>query len=373
MIAQQGMPKLPKAQDEEEQNPNEGQETSESAETYGTPKTSGTGDFSQSTMKPLDNGGASMPNPYDAGGITGGYQNWHPAGYDPTDPSKSGVNTPLPTGQASGYSLPTNWSTVDPGSYEGIIKGLYQSKGVQARPTSVPYWVGKVPELLARGRQLNPNGDGSDYLNKWLNNAEEFTGSAEATGRAMYGDSFGRGGGSIGGGGMSQWGGGMGSGPVQDAIMRLLQRGENGDVTPQMQAAFDAHQHAGDRATAQARAAMAERMAASGLNSGGAGSGAMDSAIQSQIEQQGLDQAQFESGAMLDEMQQRRQDVVNALQFAQGEEKMQLQAYLSQLDNELQKQQLGQQNQQFYDQFAYNQANNDRNYNLDYMRLMAGM
>jgi hypothetical protein len=105
---------------------------------------------------------------------------------------------------------------------------------------------------------------------------------------------------------------------------------------------------------------LAERAAASGLNNGGAGSGAFDSAIQSQIESQGIDVANYQARLMTQEISARRQDVLNALQFAQGQEKLYLEQYLQMLNSALQKYGMDQQNQQFYDDYAYRLGRDQR-------------
>jgi hypothetical protein len=160
---------------------------------------------------------------------------------------------------------------------------------------------------------------------------------------------------------------------MADAIQRLLGRGESTDYkTPAMAAASGAFRQANDRATRRSRLALAERDAASGLNSGGAGSGSFDSGVQSQIEGAGINQANFDSKQVTDEIAARRQDVVNALQFAQGEEKMRLTQQLAEMDNALQSRGLDLSNQHFYDQMGYNIGKDTQNYNLDYLRLLAG-
>lgn len=167
---------------------------------------------------------------------------------------------------------------------------------------------------------------------------------------------------------------GFGSGPMADAIQRLLSRGESTDYsTPAMKAASGAFRQAQDRATGRSRLALAERSAASGLNSGGAGSGAFDSAIQSQLESAGLNQANFDAKLTTDEITARRQDVVNALQFAQGEEKMRLTQMLAEMDNALQSRSLDLNNQHFYDQMGYQIGRDNQNYNMDYLRMAAGL
>lgn len=148
----------------------------------------------------------------------------------------------------------------------------------------------------------------------------------------------------------------FGSGPVAEAIMRLLGRGEAriDPNDPNIAGPTAAFRGEVERAGRRSRNAMAERAAAEGLNYGGSGSGSFDSAIQSELESEGMRTGQYRAQLQVQEIAARRQDVVNALQFAQGQEKLALEQYLAQLNDQLQRAQMGQQNQQFYDQFSYN-------------------
>ena len=64
-----------------------------------------------------------------------------------------------------------------------------QEKGSQFGDSSLNYWSNpqKWQELVQRGQQLQPGSDGSWYANKFLNNAEEFTGGAHQTAMNMWG------------------------------------------------------------------------------------------------------------------------------------------------------------------------------------------
>jgi hypothetical protein len=164
-----------------------------------------------------------------------------------------------------------------------------------------------------------------------------------------------------GGGGTGQNGGGFGSGgnappmdqATHDAILRLLARGEKPvtgeDVASQYQPAAAAL----DRSAQLERAASAQRGAVTGTNIGGGG-GALEGDIASIRENTGSQQGQLMAKLLGDELQARRSDVVNAIGFAQGEEKTALQRQLGLIDAQLRQTQLDQQNRQFYDNMGYN-------------------
>ncbi len=163
----------------------------------------------------------------------------------------------------------------------------------------------------------------------------------------------------------------FGGGAIDDAIMRLLGRGEAGlGNTPGIDQATAAYRAQVERNGRRTRNAMAERYAAEGLNPGGAGSGAFDSAIQSQQESEGIAVANKQAEMNMQELMAQRQDVIAAITLAQGQERIALTQYLAQLNNEIQRMGLNQQNSQFYDDFSYrmgrDQIGDDR-WLLDYL------
>lgn len=167
---------------------------------------------------------------------------------------------------------------------------------------------------------------------------------------------------------------GMGGGSVNEAIQRLLARGEapvNADDA-NIAGPTNAYRAQVDTAQRRSRAMLAERATAEGLNSGGEGSGYFDSALQGQMEQGGKDTASFQANLMINEIQARRQDVVNALQFAQGEEKMALEKQLAMMDDEIRRLSLSQQNSQFYDTMGYNMNRDQNDMDLQMLRLLMG-
>lgn len=131
-----------------------------------------------------------------------------------------------------------------------------------------------------------------------------------------------------------------------------------------------------DQGAKASRAAAAERLAAGGLNNGGQG-GALDAEVNKINEGAGTDKANAMGGFITQEMAARRQQIVQAIDAAQGEDKTALQLQLAQMDQQIRQQQLvlqdkglglqstqiGNQNAQFYDRlgFDYGQANNNSN------------
>ena len=147
---------------------------------------------------------------------------------------------------------------------------------------------------------------------------------------------------------------------VYDAIMRLLKRGEKPVTGEDVASQFDPVARQYDRGATRAREQSAERLAQQGLNQGGQG-GPLDTEVQSINEHTTEAKGGLMAQLVGQEIAGRRADVANAIQFAQGEERNQLQMQLAQLDNELRRmgldlqgKQLSQQNQQFYDTMGYN-------------------
>lgn len=143
-----------------------------------------------------------------------------------------------------------------------------------------------------------------------------------------------------------------------DAILNLLSEGQSpvtgATVSAQYQPAANAIQQS---ATLQ-REQSAQRNAVEGTGALGGGGGANDGDIGSIQEDAGTQQATLMSTLIGDELNRRLQEVTTALQSAQGEDKIKLQAELADL-----------QNQQFYDQFTYN-AGRDTNSDNSLTQLM---
>lgn len=222
--------------------------------------------------------------------------------------------------------------------------------------------------------------------NKRVSYGDEFidwSGEGKPQGQFFWGSTGGgtpgvAGGGGVGGGGTGtgHGGGAGGSGfglgggyndTIHQEIMNLLKKGNTPVTREDIAAQYDPVARQYQRAGQRQKMAAAERMAAQGMNAGGAG-GALDAEQAKIDESTGESESALMSQLMGSEIQARRQDVMNALAVAQGEDRLALQKYLAELDNQikqqgltlqgqslgLQQQQINNQNQQFYDQFGYN-------------------
>lgn len=234
---------------------------------------------------------------------------------------------------------------------------------------------------------VDPNSDwaqgAADYLNS------QYGGSifkADGGKRLSYGDEFvdsdptrfggkffwGAAGGAGGGSGSAGSSAGSGSasaqamltggqGTVQDAIARLLARGEKGVTRDDIRQQYEPVAANMERQKVKAQAQSAQRRAVEGTGAQGGGGGANDSDLNSINEDLASRQSGLEAELMGQEIQARRADVVNALQFAQGEERMALERQLAQMNNELQRLSIGNQNSQFYDNLSWNMSSSNQN------------
>lgn len=161
---------------------------------FGQPNGSG---FADTTADPNPEAPESVVRPPQPGpqntGINGGAAPGGLTGGGPTPPPAPPPPKPTapPPGAGSGKLMPTLTADMNPEQTHQAVQDYYAQRGVTplgargATPGSVDYWTQKAPELIARGKELDPSSDGTAYLNKFLSNAEEFTGSPEATAAAM--------------------------------------------------------------------------------------------------------------------------------------------------------------------------------------------
>lgn len=161
--------------------------------------------------------------------------------------------------------------------------------------------------------------------------------------------------------------GGGYSDTIRRMIEQLLARGSapvTGD-DPSIRAQFDPVSASLQRGGQRSKAAAAERAAFQGTSVGGAGGG-LDAEQASIDEGVGNQQGQLMFQFVGDEIAARRQDVMNALQFAQGEEKMALEQQLAQMNDAIERLRLSQQNSQFYDEFGRRLGQDAYDRNADY-------
>lgn len=178
--------------------------------------------------------------------------------------------------------------------------------------------------------------------------------AARAAGTSTFGYAGTAGGGASGTGGGGIGGGGYG-GAVDDAIARLLARGESPVTRETVAAQYDPAAAAIERSSRQSQSAAAERAAFQGTSVGGAG-GALDAEQNKIREAAGQDQGQLMSSLITGELQAKRAEVVNAIGFAQGSQKIELQRRLAAYDRELERERLRQQAGQFDADFGLRKA-----------------
>lgn len=118
--------------------------------------------------------------------------------------------------------------------------------------------------------------------------------------------------------------------------------------SPVVKNATDAFRNSESFATDRAREKLAEQAAYSGM-----GSGSFDTAIQSELEQGGRDVASFQSTQITGELQRKADEIKTALSTATGSNAQALQLQLAQIQDQLSRAQLGQQNSQFYDRLSF--------------------
>lgn len=164
-----------------------------------------------------------------------------------------------------------------------------------------------------------------------------------------------------GGGGLATSGAGGGTGgsmndEVRNTIMRLLGQGA-GDISvtdPNLAPAARAYRNAAQRETQRRREVMAERLAAQGLGD----SGAFDAEVASGLQDEGTGIANFESQLILNEMKNRREELMQALQLGAGlltaEQQRAVQLEIAHLEAALRREGMSLQNQQFYDNLGFN-------------------
>lgn len=125
-----------------------------------------------------------------ASGNTGVNGNANPARQASPLPSETNNGTMLGSMSSGGGGISNSvMPSFNRPPSQDELRQYAQGRGGQFTDSSLGYWSNpsKWNELMQRGRELQPGTDGSWYANKFLSNAEEFTGGAHQTAMNMWG------------------------------------------------------------------------------------------------------------------------------------------------------------------------------------------
>ena len=146
----------------------------------------------------------------------------------------------------------------------------------------------------------------------------------------------------------------------RDSLLRLMDQGNKPvdlQNDPVLKAQSDTYRVSKKRGEAEGRAALAERAAFTGLNSGGQGSGSFESGLASLGERTNEDIASHDAQLAYGELNARRQALLQAIQIADAigarNEAQQLNTALAQIDAALKQAQMAQSQGMFEDQKAF--------------------
>lgn len=142
---------------------------------------------------------------------------------------------------------------------------------------------------------------------------------------------------------------------ISDEIEKLLADANTptDENSPAIKGAVGAYRNARTFASDRSREKLAEQAAYEGM-----GSGAFDTAIQSELEQSGRDTASYQGSLISQELQRKADEIKTALSTATGSNAQRLQLQLAQIQDQLSRTQMGQQNQQFYDKLTSDMGSN---------------
>jgi hypothetical protein len=276
----------------------------------------------------------------------------------------------LPTDTAGGYEESGgSGSSPNPWDYEAAQRdwmgGPWDISNPDAARQSAQSWASKWGATYGGDDFVTlPNGAQLDIIHNLKSGQNMMRGW---TGLGQYANPGSGGGGSTSVGGMAAGGGGYSDPRIKDAIYKLLEDGFK-PVDPNsadFRARYRPVANQMQRGAQRSKDAAAERMAFQGMNIGGAG-GALDAEANKINESLALGEGGLTAQLVTDDLEAQREKIYNALQFAQGEERMALQMMLSQMDNELRRYGMDQQNQQFYDDFGYRVGRDEYLFNSDY-------
>lgn len=144
---------------------------------------------------------------------------------------------------------------------------------------------------------------------------------------------------------------------------------------PNMQVRVDAYRNEQERGARRARAEEAERAAQMGLNLGGQGSGSFESIRRGIGEKAGVNTSNYAASQIQDELKERRQQLMQAIQVSNSvgarDQESALRQQLAQLEASLRKSQLSQQGSQWNDQYGLSLA--ELQYRMDRDAMLAGL
>lgn len=284
------------------------------------------------------------PDPYESPVRNQLYERLAPAPSPAPAPSQAPALSPSPAPASFNYEAARDsWMS---GQYGKDEAGAAQ----WASQYGIPYSGGDVINL--------PNGGGLiDILGNFKSGVNVANNWTPAGGNGPNPN----GAGGVAGAGAGAAGAGAG-GDFQSQIRALLlqQLGKLGQPVTETDPAIAGQLQSQDRSIERnrqaRRAAMAERAAFTGLNSGGAGSGAMDADIASGFEDAGQQKSDVRSRLFASELGQRRSQLGQllgmAMQSGDADAARALQLQIAQMDNELRRLGLSQSQSQWNDQFG---------------------
>lgn len=142
---------------------------------------------------------------------------------------------------------------------------------------------------------------------------------------------------------------------MHTALMQLLERSGKPVTAASVGDQFGPVDAIVQRNADQSRYAAGERSAFQGSNVGGAG-GSLDGEQNAISEKMSQDESGLMAGLIGDQLTAQRQDLVNALQFAQGEEKIQLQSKIADMDHQIAQQGVNNQSKSIDNSYALGQG-----------------
>jgi hypothetical protein len=263
----------------------------------------------------------------------------------------------------------------------GIADALYkiQTSADRGNTFNLDQWLAANQNIATGvtsgkgGEMINLPGGGSYDIRRGYNAATNTGdvvsfGAAGDPGDGGYTAAGAGGGGDSGGGGSSSYSqsGSAGNSDFQNQIRAMLmqQMGAMGkpvdENDPAISGELQSQDRLAERTRQDRRAASAERMAAQGLNTGGQGSGAFDQETAAGYQDKNNGLSDVRSQLFSRELTARRDKLTQmmsmAMQSGDAEAARSIQMALAQMNDQLQRAQLGQQKSQFDDNFGLNAA-----------------